>query len=129
MKVIYYITIWIPILFTIGLVARCGFLFHGIDVECLRGLFAVPPIGAALFYYLSWWMQFCWVHRSMVCFVGVVNIMTMLQDYNIFDNHLTEIRLILFIVGILLIFLLIIRLYGRKAKISNYCPKSFRFGK
>lgn len=117
-----------PILFCIGLVVRCAVLVSGGDVEALRSLFSAPPIGAAMFYYLSDWMKFCWVHKGVVCYVGVVNVLTMLQDYHIFDGCLMAVRLVLIIVGASLLLFLIWKVYVRKEKISRYCPCRRRVG-
>lgn len=122
MKTIYYLTIWAPVLFCIGLVFRCAVLVSGGDVEALRSLFSAPPIGAAMFYYMSDWMKFCWVHKSIICYVGTVNVCTMLQDYNVFDNCLTEVRVLLFLIGAVLLLILCHKIYVRKEKISRYCP-------
>lgn len=128
MKTVFYLTLWMPILFCMGLVFRCAVLVSGGDVEALRSLFSAPPIGAAFFYYLSDWMKFCWVHKSVICYVGVVNVLTMLQDYHLFDGCLQIMRIALLVVGSVLLLFLMWKMYVRKEKISRYCPRRRRVG-
>lgn len=126
MRHLLWFVTWLPVLFTIGITLRSGLLFYGYDIECLRMLFAVPPIGGMMFSYLSWFMKFCWVHQSMVWYVIVVNLLTMLNDYGALDPILQVVRLCVYIVGLLLILILYTKIYVRKDKISTYCARTIR---
>lgn len=126
MKHLLWFVTWVPVIFTIGITTRCGLLYYGYDIECLRMLFSAPPLGGLMFSYLSWSMKFCWVHQSMVWYVIIVNVLTMVDDYGVLDPLLPMIRLVLYMIGLLLILILYTKLYVRKEKISRYCPRTFR---
>lgn len=109
---------WVPILFTIGLTAHCWLLFFGYRLAIVEYLFVCPPIGWALFLYLSHKFGFCWVHKSMVAYVGVVSVMHIMNKLDAFGDDVQFWRFVMGAIGVSLIIILYIKLYVRKEKIA-----------
>lgn len=109
---------WVPILFTIGLTTHCWLLFFGHRFAIVEYLFVCPPIGWGLFLYLSHKFGFCWIHKSMVAYVGVVSVMHILNRFDFFGDDVQFWRFVMGVVGIFLIVTLYIKVYVRKEKIA-----------
>lgn len=126
LTILFYATMWFPILFTLGLTTHCILLFCGINSAIVKGLFYVPPLGTALFYFLSRWMQFCNVHKCLIVYVFIVNICILLQHYNFFGDAVNIVRIAVFIVGSVLLILTCLKLYEGVSKgekpLEFYCP-------
>lgn len=119
-------TKWVPILFTIGLTIHCWLLFTGYRYAIVEYMFVCPPVGWLLFLYLSHKMGFCWVHKAMVAYVGIVSVMHIMNRYDAFGDDVQFWRFTMGSVGIFLLLSLYFKLYVRKEKIARSLKKCGR---
>lgn len=133
MRGLFYCTMHTPIVYTAGIVIYCILLQNGVESEILKSCIAVSPVGAIVFFCLSRWLSFCWVHTTMIIHAFFSNVCMLCREINIIHEIITTtvFRLFIMSTGILLIlsslYIILKAVYEGKKPLSFYCPNAARF--
>lgn len=133
MKGLFYFTMHTPIIYTLGIVLYCALLLNGIDNRLLKSCIAVSPLGAIVFFFLSRWLSFCWIHSAMIIHAFVSNVCMLFREVHIIHAIVTTkiFRICILTTGAALLLLTICKItkaiYEGKKSLSFYCPHAYRF--